>query len=78
MTYPTFLKFLIFTSADDMNIYYGDVSLQILEKKMNKELKKLNLWLNINRLSLNVEKTNFVIFHPYNKPLKQNVTINYN
>ena len=42
---------------------------------MNKELKKLNLWLNINRLSLNVMKTNFVIFHPYNQPLKHNVTI---
>ena len=25
-------------------------------------------------MSLNVAKTNFVIFHPYNKPLKHNVT----
>ena len=29
----------------------------------------------MNRLSLNIDKTNFVIFHPYNKPLKFNVTI---
>ena len=46
-----------------------------LEKTMNKELQKLYLWLNINRLSLNVTKTNFIIFHPYNKPLKQHITL---
>ena len=54
------------------------MSLQVLEKKVNKELKKMKLWLNMNRLSLNVANTNFVIFHPYNKPLKHNVTIKIN
>ena len=29
----------------------------------------------VNRLSLNIEKTNFVVFHPYNKPLQQNITL---
>ena len=47
-----------------------------LEKIVNKELKKL--YLNINRLSLNVSKTNFIIFHPYNKPLKQHITVKIN
>ena len=37
-----------------------------LEKIMNKELEKV--WLCINRLSLNITKTNFVIFHSINKP----------
>ena len=32
----------------------------------------------MNRLSLNIDKTNFVIFHPFNKPLKYNVTIKIN
>ena len=45
---------------------------------MNKELRKLYLWLNINCLSLNIDKTNFVIFHPFNKPSKHNVTIKIN
>ena len=67
------LDFYLF--ADDTNIYYGDVSLISLEKKVNNELKKLNLWLNVNRLSLNIAKTNFVIFHPYNKPFKGSITI---
>ena len=35
---------------------------------MNRELIKLHEWLCINRLSLNISKTNFVIFCPINKP----------
>ena len=27
------------------------------------------------RLSLNIDKTNFVIFHPYNKPLNYHITL---
>ena len=29
-----------------------------------------NIWLNVNRISLNINKTNYIIFHPFNKPLK--------
>ena len=32
----------------------------------------------MNRLSLNIDKTNFLIFHPYNKPIRQHVTIKIN
>ena len=41
---------------------------------MNKELQKLYEWLCINRLTLNISKTNFIIFHAINKP-KVPVTI---
>ena len=53
-------------------IYY-DESLENLESKVNKELR--SLWLSVNKLSLNVEQTNLVIFHPSSKPLKYNSTI---
>ena len=39
-----------------------------LETTMNKELVKLYEWLCLNRLSLNISKTNFMIFNPPNKP----------
>ena len=69
----------LYLFADDTNIlYYESKSLSDLERTINKELRKLYLWLNINRLSLNIGKTNFVIFHPFNKPLKHNVTIKIN
>ena len=70
------LNFYVF--ADDTNIYYESSSLQELEKTINKELHKLYLWLNVNRLSLNIDKTNYIIFHPYNKPMKQHITIKIN
>ena len=76
MIYQINLKYWIFyLFADDTNIYYESNSLQDLEKKINKELGKLQLWLNVNRLALNISKTNYVIFHPFNKPLNQKITL---
>ena len=66
------LKFFLF--ADDTNIYYESNDLKCLQNVMNKELEKLYEWLCINRLSLNISKTNFIIFHANNKP-KLPVTI---
>ena len=70
------LNFYLF--ADDTNIYFESNSLKDLEKTVNSELKKLYLWLNLNRLSLNLDKTNYIIFHTYNKPIKENITIKIN
>ena len=61
--------------ADDTNIYYEPSSLDKLERTVNRELNKLFLWLNVNRLSLNIDKTNFIVSHPYNKPRKKCITI---
>ena len=69
------LNFYLF--ADDMNIYFDSSSLKDIERTINKELQKLYLWLNVNHLSLNIDKTNFLIFHLYNKNLKH-VTIKIN
>ena len=68
-------KLSFFLFADDTNLYYESNDLKELEKTMNKELKKLSLWLNVNRLALNVSKTNFVIFRGYRKPCDHNVTL---
>ena len=70
------LKFYLF--ADDTNIYYEADNLKELEKTINKELHWLNHWLYINRLALNISKTNFVIFHPYNHPANNKVTLKIN
>ena len=66
------LQFFLF--ADDTNIYYEDKDLKNLQKVMNKELRKLSLWLNLNRLALNISKTNFVIFRTQKK-IDFNVTL---
>ena len=61
--------------ADDTNIYFEAETPEKLERVVNKELKELHIWLIVNRLSLNIDKTNFVIFHPYNKPLRHKITL---
>ena len=59
---------------DVHNSYYDSADLIELEKTINEELKKLSLWLNVNRLALNVSKTNFVIFRA-KKKVYHNVTL---
>ena len=55
------LTFYLF--ADDTNIYFKSNDTTHLQKIMNRELKKVKKWLDENCLSLNIDKTNFVIFH---------------
>ena len=50
--------------ADDTNLLFSHKNLKILRKRVNMDLKLLFDWLCANRLSLNVGKTEFVIFRP--------------
>ena len=63
----TKLKFYLF--ADDTNVLHSHKDLKSLEKEMNAELNNVYQWLVSNKLTLNLKKTNFVIFRPYQKPL---------
>ena len=54
------LSFYLF--ADDANIYFESDDLPKLVKIVNKELKRVKSWLYCNKLTLNSEKTNFLLF----------------
>ena len=58
----TVFNFNIF--ADDSNLFYTNDSLTNLEKTVNFEFNKIYSWLCANKLSLNIDKTNFVLFYP--------------
>ena len=67
---------LLFTIlfADDTNIFLQGKNIDDLVKQMNLELSKIVMWLEVNRLSLNIKKTHFMIFatgnhsiHKYNE-----------
>ena len=45
---------------------------------MNSELDKINTWLCVNKISLNVEKSNFVLFHPIQRKISGNFVLNIN
>ena len=66
---PENLIFFLF--ADDTYILYSNENLKTLEIIVNSELNNLsnNYWLNSNKLTLNIMKTNFVIFRSYQKKL---------
>ena len=61
------LKFFLF--ADDTNAVYADKNLKSLESTVNQELCKLFDWLTANKLTLNIKKTNVVIFRPAQRKL---------
>ena len=46
--------------ADDTNISYAADSVNELQNVLDSELKSLHNWLNTNRLSLNIAKTEFM------------------
>ena len=64
-----FLQFYLF--ADDTNIYYESSDLFNIQKILNRELRKVWKWLEANRLALNIEKINFVLFHSSQRKLTQ-------
>ena len=53
---------LVHHFADDTNLIVSDRNLKNLRLKMNEELKSLYEWLCANRISLNVVKTEFLLF----------------
>ena len=55
-------KLAFYLVADDTNIFCETENLDMLQKVVNKELKKVKMWLDVNKLSLNIGKNNFVIF----------------
>ena len=45
--------------ADDTTLFFGVIS----EVTINNELSKISEWLSSNKLSLNIKKTKFMVFH---------------
>ena len=48
--------------ADDTNIFCSERNLTDLQLTLNRELGKLFLWFSVNKLSLNLSKTNYILF----------------
>ena len=63
--------------ADDTSIYYGSDNLINLQKVVNGELRKVRKWLDANRLSSNISKTNYVIFHSPSRGIDEFIRIEF-
>ena len=64
--------------ADDTNLIHFSKSVYRLNKYVNLDLKNLTYWLNVNRISLNVKKTELVIFKHQRKKLDSPIKIKLN
>src|SRR5437867_3903443 len=60
--------------ADDTNVFIYGSNLALIEYEANICLKNLESWFNVNKLSLNVEKTCYAIFNCSNT--SSDVTLN--
>ena len=56
------LELILF--ADDTNIFYSHTDASCLMEIVNLELEKITCWFYTNKLSINVKKSNFIIFRP--------------
>ena len=68
-------KLTFYLFADDTNIYYESKDLSNLLKIVNKEFRLIKRWLDANKLSLNMDKTNYIIFHSFSRNVPSEFTI---
>ena len=85
-----FLLFIIYTNdlpnsmkhskcilfADDTTVYHSSTNLNELIGLFEEDLVTLTDWFCANKLSLNVNKTNFLVFSPKEKIISNEMTIN--
>ena len=49
--------------ADDTSVFLEGKEYTHLIEMLNSELKKLTIWLNANKITVNVKKTHYMVFH---------------
>ena len=64
--------------ADGTNLLHFNKSVAKLNKLVNLDMKNLTVWLNANKISLNVDKTELVIFKHQRKKLDTEIKIKLN
>ena len=61
--------------ADDTNLFCSNENVKVLYEQINDGLAKLKKWFAINKLSLNIEKTNYIKFSPGKSSINMNLMI---
>ena len=56
--------------ADDSNLFKQGNNLKEMQDTMNTELARLSYWLKLNKLSLNISKTQFIMFKGRRRSVK--------
>ena len=54
--------------ADDANLFCSGPDIKTMESNINNELTEISLWLKVNKLSLNIKKTHYMVFSKKKTP----------
>ena len=63
--------------ADDTSIFLSHSNPNYLENVLNNELLNIDVWLRCNKLSINVQKTNYVIFSPSQRKVNHSFSLSF-
>ena len=61
--------------ADDTSILLSGSDLQKLVREMNRELELISEWFKANKLTLNIDKTYYMVFHRGRRKFKNNIEL---
>ena len=61
--------------ADDTSVFFSHSNPNSLETVLNNELQNIDVWLRCNKLSINIKKTNYVIFRPSQKKFNHSFSL---
>ena len=61
--------------VDDTSIFYSHNDPDELARVINGELEYIDLWMKVNNLSVNTDKTNYILFKSKNKKNYKNISI---
>jgi hypothetical protein len=63
--------------ADDTSSFYSHNDPDKLARVINEELEYIDLWMKVNKLSVNTNKTNYILFKGKNQKNYKNTYIHY-
>ena len=63
--------------AYDTSIFYSHSSPNCLEPVLNDELQNIDVWLKCNKLSVNIKKTNYIIFKLRQKKFNSSICLSF-
>jgi len=63
--------------ADDTALLMSGPNILDLQNTINDELKNVHKWLMQNKLTLNLNKTNYLLFHPAKEKQSHNFLLNF-
>jgi hypothetical protein len=69
-----YFNFIIYADDTTLAKPLVNFNLEINANEINTELKKILEWLSVNKLSLNIKKTKYIIFHGIRRTLPDNIT----